>query len=61
MKFCFSIFMVNLVSILCISGAILLAYNDKSGWGWLLFVAIICAGGSVSTKTTDDKEPSEKQ
>jgi hypothetical protein len=33
----------NFVSILCIIGAIILAYLGKGGeaWGWLLFVALL--------------------
>lgn len=31
----------NIASILCASAAIFLAYHDKFGWGWFLFVAIL--------------------
>ena len=43
----------NLVSLACIVGAIVLALNDKSGWGWFVFGAIIL---HVSFKYSSDKE-----
>lgn len=29
----------NLVAILSVIGAVFLIYHDKSGWGWLIFLA----------------------
>ena len=37
----------NLGSLACIVGAILLALNDKSGWGWFLIT-----GFAMSATTT---------
>ena len=34
---------MNMASTACIIGAIYLAANDKEGWGWLLFAAILIA------------------
>jgi hypothetical protein len=31
----------DITNILLILGIIILAYNDKDGWGWLLFLLII--------------------
>lgn len=32
----------NIVSIVLALGALYLAINEKAGWGWFLFGAIIC-------------------
>ena len=34
--------MANITSALAIIGAVVLAYNGKDGWGWLVFLAAIC-------------------
>ncbi len=31
----------HLLPVLCIAGAIFLAYLDKYGWGWLIFAALV--------------------
>ena len=31
----------NVIDLVLIAGIIFLAYNDKSGWGWLIFLLII--------------------
>lgn len=33
---------VNAVSIICIISALVLAVMEKDGWGWFLFVGVIC-------------------
>ena len=32
----------NLVSLCCIGTATYLAANSKTGWGWFLFVGLMC-------------------
>lgn len=34
--------MRHTVAIVCVVGAILLAGGDHDGWGWLLFIAVLC-------------------
>jgi len=46
----------NLVSMACIAGAIYLAVHDKEGWGWFLFVGLVCAGSVNFGKSKDDDE-----
>lgn len=46
---------VNLVALCCVGVAAYLAVNDKEGWGWFLFVAVIAAG-SVTFKTTSKED-----
>lgn len=41
---------ITIVSIAC--GVVYLAANDKPGWGWLIFLAVIV--GSTSYKYTKD-------
>ena len=36
----------------CVIGATYLAYHEKSGWGWLIFTAVVL--GSYSYKYTKD-------
>lgn len=38
--------------IAAVAGAAYLAYNDKAGWGWMIFLAVIVA--STSYKYTPD-------
>lgn len=38
---------VNLVALGCLGTAAYLAIHSKEGWGWFLFVGLLCAG-SVS-------------
>jgi len=33
----------NMVSIISISLAAFLMYPENPGWGWLIFIAVICA------------------
>jgi len=41
--------MINLLSIICVSGAIFLMWEGKKGWGWLIFIAIL-AGHTFGNK-----------
>ncbi|MCX6929263.1 MAG: hypothetical protein NT154_39495 [Verrucomicrobia bacterium] len=38
----------NLTSLACIIGAIWLALEDKTGWGWFLFAGVLLAAGAVT-------------
>lgn len=40
-QYWFTVFFLNLISLISIICACLLIYNDKNGWGWFLFIAII--------------------
>lgn len=51
MKFLLVNLGVNLAALACIGIAWYLAANDKEGWGWFLFVALLCAG-SVRFKSS---------
>lgn len=31
----------------------IMAYHDKGGWGWFLFVAMVCAGWPYKSKETE--------
>jgi len=31
----------TIIAVACVGGATILAYYDRSGWGWLVFVAVI--------------------
>lgn len=48
MKTALMIIFANLSSVACVIGAIHLASKNIEGWGWFLFVAILCAQ-TVST------------
>lgn len=39
-----------IATIIAISGAVYLAYYDKDGWGWLIFLAIMLGSFSVNKK-----------
>lgn len=32
---------VNLLAVLCVVGAIIVAASGNDGWGWLLFAAVL--------------------
>lgn len=52
MKYLLANLGVNLVAIGCMAAAVYLAVHDKGGWGWFLFVGLLCAG-SVSFKSSE--------
>jgi len=33
------------LAIICVFGSILLSYEDKEGWGWLIFIAVLSVYG----------------
>lgn len=37
----------SLSTIAAITGAAYLAYHDKEGWGWMIFLAVFLGGWSV--------------
>ena len=43
------------VAIVAIAGAVHLASQERSGWGWLLLVAVLVMPGSI--RTNDDDTP----
>ena len=46
---------INLVSITCIIGAVILLYNNIDiGWGWLLFIGAISAQTIKSNKNDEE-------
>lgn len=49
-----------LATIAAIAGATFLAYYNKEGWGWLLFVAL-CIGCHSLSHTNDDKEKEQEE
>lgn len=42
-----------------IAGVVYLAYHEKAGWGWLIFLAVVLA--STSYKYTPDTPTEQKQ
>ena len=48
----FALFLRAVCVCVAIGGVVYLAYNDKPGWGWLIFLAICLAG--TSYKYTPD-------
>ena len=40
-----TITMIGLSIMLCVGGSIFLAYNNVSGWGWFLFIALLLSTG----------------
>jgi uncharacterized membrane protein HdeD (DUF308 family) len=51
MKHLFANLGVNLVALGCVSAAAYLAINSKEGWGWFLFVGLLCAGSVTFGKS----------
>lgn len=44
MKYFFYNLSANLVALSCVSIAGYLVINGKEGWGWFLFIGLLCAG-----------------
>lgn len=44
MSFAIATIAANLASLACVIFAGLLAYQERPGWGWFLFVGLLCAG-----------------
>ena len=53
MKYMLANLGINLVALARVGGAIFLASNHQDGWGWFLFVGLLCAGSINFRK--DDK------
>ena len=49
----------NIITIILIAIAAYLAINGIKGWGWFLFVALLC-GSSVTTKYVTTKRKNKK-
>jgi hypothetical protein len=43
MNYPFLLLVSNLTSVACVVGATYLASKNNEGWGWFLFVAVLCA------------------
>ena len=54
MKYMLANLGVNLVALACVGAGAYLAVNGKDGWGWFLFVGLLCAG-SVTFKNDKSK------
>ncbi len=61
MKLTTSIIAANLVAILCVGIAGYLLLNDKTGWGWFLFVGIISMGTVKISSDKDDEEEADSK
>lgn len=57
MKYLLANLSVNIVALGCIGVAAYLVSNSKDGWGWFLFVGLMCAGSvTMGKKHTGGKE-----
>lgn len=45
--FVIAMFLKSTTVVAAIAGAVFLAYNDRPGWGWLIFIAIILATATI--------------
>ena len=52
------VFLKSIVAMSAVLGAIYLAYYEKSGWGWMIFLAIVL--GSSSVRLGSDSGPTEE-
>ena len=43
MNYSLLLFVANLTSVACVVSSAYLAFNGVEGWGWFLFVAVLCA------------------
>lgn len=52
MKSPLMMFFANLPSVVCFGAAgYLLAIGREVGWGWLLFVGLLCCGGTYASNS----------
>ena len=56
MKYAITSIAANAVSIAAVSFAGCLALHDKEGWGWFLFIAVICAASVKFSSGKDDED-----
>jgi hypothetical protein len=54
MKTVLFVWILAIVAVAAFAG--FLAYNDKDGWGWFLFVAVLMAGGVSYSEKGNDKD-----
>ena len=55
-KLIMAIFLMNITSIACAVGAILLAINGVKGWGWFLACSILSIATYKHVDNEDDKD-----
>jgi len=51
------VFLLLLLPLVCICLAALLALKGIEGWGWFLFVAVLCSGADVVQKHVGNNQP----
>ena len=49
MKDIFVVLLAQLPAITAIIGATFMALNDKQGWGWFLFIAVLVCASRIKT------------
>ena len=42
-KYTFATIATNLVSLFCVAASFYLALHGIKGWGWFLFIAVVCS------------------
>jgi hypothetical protein len=47
---------VGLVSLGCMGAAAWMAIHDKQGWGWFLFVGMLCAGAITTSQRKNHEQ-----
>jgi len=57
----FALLFVNLGAIACFIFAGLLAYHDKSGWGWFLIVGALISATSIEWSDKDKDHDDDKE
>lgn len=58
--FVLAMFFKTVMIVSAIAGTVFLAYNDRPGWGWLIFITFILAGTSIHVgDDTKKEEPAE--
>lgn len=51
----------SIVAFAAVAGAIYLAYYEKAGWGWMIFLAICLGSGSVRLGDENDTKKETKE
>lgn len=57
------VFLKSIVALSAVVGAIYLAYHEKAGWGWMIFLAMVLGFSSVrlgSGQKPQEEEPPTK-
>ncbi len=54
-----SVLLRSLCVLAAIAGVVYLAYHQRDGWGWLIFLAVVLGSYSLTTRAQSAPQPAD--